>query len=79
MLNVSPVNVSPVPARYVPAPENCTQSIGSVPTTVTSSICTQPVELYNVPAVTNVKSPPAISAAVLKSSARVNTVVLVRT
>ena len=32
---------------------------------------------YNVPAVTNVKSPPAISTGVSKSAERVNTVLLV--
>ena len=79
ILNVEPVNVNPVPALYSPAPLNCSNSIGSVPTVVTSSICTQPVLLYSVPSVTNKKSPPAISAPVSKSVARVNTVLLVRT
>ena len=63
----------------MPAPENCTQITGLVPTVVTGSVITQPVLSYTVPAVTNVKSPPSISAGVLKSAARVNTVALVRT
>ena len=76
---VVPVNVKPVPALYVPAPENCTQVTALVPTVVTASGITQPVLSYNVPAETNVKSPPAISTGVSKSSARVNTVALVLT
>ena len=79
ILNSLPFNANPVPAVYVPAPENCTQTTGLVPTVVTGSGITQPVLSYRVPAVTNVKSPPAISVGVLKSSARVNTVLLVRT
>ena len=78
ILNCVPVNVNPVPAVYAPAPENCTQLTGLVPTVVTGSVITQPVLSYNVPAVTNVKSPPAISAEVSKSVERVNTVLLVR-
>ena len=74
ILNTVPVSVKPVPAVYSPEPLNCSQTIGSVPTVVTSSICTQPVELYCVPAVTKVKSPPAISTAVSKSIARVSVV-----
>ena len=63
-LNTLPVNVSPVPAVYVPAPENCVKSIGSVPIVVTLDVCTQPVLSYCVPAVTNVKSPDSISGTV---------------
>ena len=78
ILNCEPIRVKPVPAVYVPAPENCTQSTGLVPTVVTTSTITQPVLSYSVPAVTKVKSPPAISAGVSKSAERVSTVVLVR-
>ena len=72
--NSDPLNVSPLPAVYVPAPENCTNVIGSVPTVDTGSVLTKPESFKVVPVDTNVKSPPAISVGVLKSSALVRTV-----
>ena len=41
--NEDPVNVNPVPAVYVPAPENCVNSMASEPRVATSFTCTQPV------------------------------------
>ena len=72
--NSAPVSVSPVPAVNVPAPENCTKLTGSVPTVDTGSVLTKPESFRVVPVDINVKSPPAISVGVSKSSALVRTV-----
>jgi hypothetical protein len=48
-LKTVPVRVRPLPAEYVPVPENCDQEIGLVPTVVTGKVCTQPVFPYCVP------------------------------
>ena len=76
-LNVVPVNVKPVPAVYVPAPENCVNTIFEVPIVGLSVVCTQPVSACVLPDVTKKKSPPAASALVSKSVDLVKTVVLV--
>ena len=66
-LNCDPISVKPalLLAVYVPAPENCVNNIGSVPTVTTVLVCTQPVLSYVVPPVTNMKSPASISGTVL--------------
>jgi hypothetical protein len=65
ILKVFPVNVRPLPAWYVPAPENCVNWIGSVPRVVTVFVCTHPVLSFTVPPDTKTKSPGSISEAVL--------------
>jgi len=74
ILNCVPVNVKPVPAVYVPAPENCTHTIAVVPTTTFSVVCTQPVSAYVLPCWIKVKSPPDNSTLVSASVALVSTV-----
>ena len=76
-LNCVQFNVNTSPAVYVPAPLNCVQTILLVPITGLSVVCTQPLSAYVLPKFTNVKSPPATSALVSKSVARVNVVVFV--
>ena len=74
--NCCPVKVKPAPAVYVPAPENCVNTMLLVPITTLSVVCTQPVSPFCVPDIINKKSPPATSAVVSKSVARTITVAL---
>jgi len=71
MLNELPVSVNPLPARYVPAPENCVKTIASVPIVAGLLVCTHPVLAFAVPEYTNTKSPESTSDAVSKSAERV--------
>ena len=59
ILNWLPVSVSPVPAVYVPAPENCVNTISVVPTTITDDellVHTHPVSALTVPVSVNVNA-----------------------
>lgn len=76
MLNVLPVRVKPVPAKYEPAPENCDQVIGVtliVPPWL--DVQTQPVSAKVVPASTNVNAL-GTSAQVFMSVVRVQPLAL---
>ena len=57
MLNELPVSVSPFPATYDPAPENCAKVISVVPTTTALLVHTYPVSAFVVPCSTNVNAP----------------------
>ena len=70
---LEPTSWTPLEAVYVPAPENCCQTIALEPTVTPVEVCTQPVLSYVLQPVTNTKSPPWISAEVSKSVARVST------
>ena len=73
ILNVVPVKVSPVPAEYEPAPENCVNKIAVVPIVTGAFVVqTQPVSALSVPASMNVNAL-GTSAGWLKSAARVST------
>ena len=66
-----PLKDNPVPAVYVPAPENCANAIAVVPTvTVALFVHTHPVSAFTVPSSTKTKAD-GNSAAASISTARV--------
>ena len=77
--NTVPFSTRPaaVLAVYVPAPENCVNTILLVPIITASVVCTQPVSAKVAPDNTNKKSPPLNSLPMSSPTDRVSTLLLV--
>ena len=76
MLNVVPIRDKPVPALYVPAPENCVQGMAVTPIVpVDAAVVTHPVFSKVVPDSINVNAP-GTSDQVFMSAVRVQPLAL---